>query len=54
MAHCLQARNYVNLVIGSKQPTPVWLSAEEAAHVSTLSEIDIYPLTSGDTHSTVK
>lgn len=31
MAHCLNAQNYINLVIGSKQPTPVWLSAEEAA-----------------------
>ncbi|EIN09747.1 phosphoketolase, partial [Punctularia strigosozonata HHB-11173 SS5] len=30
MAHCLRARNYVNLMVGSKQPTPVWLSPEEA------------------------
>ncbi|KAI9061053.1 phosphoketolase [Trametes sanguinea] len=30
MAHCLRAKNYVNLMVGSKQPTPVWLSAEEA------------------------
>ncbi|KUI56186.1 hypothetical protein VP1G_03518 [Cytospora mali] len=29
--HCLQSRNYVNLVVGSKQPTPVYLSTEEAA-----------------------
>lgn len=29
--HCLQSRNYVNLVVGSKQPTPVYLSVEEAA-----------------------
>jgi xylulose-5-phosphate/fructose-6-phosphate phosphoketolase len=29
--HCLQSRNYVNLMIGSKQPTPVFLSAEDAA-----------------------
>ncbi|KAL6864249.1 D-xylulose 5-phosphate/D-fructose 6-phosphate phosphoketolase [Trichoderma novae-zelandiae] len=29
--HCLQSKNYVNLLIGSKQPTPVYLSAEEAA-----------------------
>ncbi|KAK1223327.1 hypothetical protein PQX77_013804 [Marasmius sp. AFHP31] len=30
MAHCLRAKNYVNLMVGSKQPTPVWLSREEA------------------------
>ena len=29
--HCLQSRNYVNLMVGSKQPTPVYLSTEEAA-----------------------
>ncbi|KAL7819157.1 D-xylulose 5-phosphate/D-fructose 6-phosphate phosphoketolase [Trichoderma aethiopicum] len=28
--HCLQSKNYVNLMIGSKQPTPVYLSPEEA------------------------
>jgi len=30
IAHCLRSKNYVNLMVGSKQPTPVWLSAEEA------------------------
>lgn len=30
MAHCLRAKNYVNLIVGSKQPTPVWLSPQEA------------------------
>ncbi|KZT39555.1 D-xylulose 5-phosphate/D-fructose 6-phosphate phosphoketolase [Sistotremastrum suecicum HHB10207 ss-3] len=30
VAHCLRAKHYVNLMVGSKQPTPVWLSAEEA------------------------
>jgi xylulose-5-phosphate/fructose-6-phosphate phosphoketolase len=30
MAHCLRAKNYVNLMVGSKQPTPAWLSPEEA------------------------
>jgi len=34
MSHCLGAKNYVNLVIGSKQETPIWLSVEEAAQVS--------------------
>lgn len=31
IAHCLQSKNYTNLVVGSKQPTPVFLSPEEAA-----------------------
>lgn len=30
VAHCLRAKNYVNLMVGSKQPTPVWLSPDEA------------------------
>ncbi|WEW55230.1 phosphoketolase [Emydomyces testavorans] len=30
LAHCLKSKNYVNLMIGSKQPTPVYLSVEEA------------------------
>ncbi|EGN99141.1 hypothetical protein SERLA73DRAFT_168658 [Serpula lacrymans var. lacrymans S7.3] len=30
VAHCLRAKNYVNLMVGSKQPSPVWLSPEEA------------------------
>jgi len=30
IAHCLRAKNYINLMVGSKQPTPVWLSPEEA------------------------
>ncbi|CAG8505806.1 3323_t:CDS:10 [Funneliformis mosseae] len=30
IAHCLRAENYINLMIGSKNPTPVWLSPEEA------------------------
>ncbi|KAK4224290.1 phosphoketolase [Podospora fimiseda] len=29
--HCMHSRNYVNLMIGSKQPTPVYLTPEEAA-----------------------
>jgi xylulose-5-phosphate/fructose-6-phosphate phosphoketolase len=29
--HCLGSKNYVNLMIGSKQPTGVYLSPEEAA-----------------------
>ncbi|KAK5146926.1 hypothetical protein LTR04_000942 [Oleoguttula sp. CCFEE 6159] len=30
IAHCLRSRNYVNLMVGSKQPAPVFLSADEA------------------------
>ncbi|KAF2669816.1 putative D-xylulose 5-phosphate/D-fructose 6-phosphate phosphoketolase [Microthyrium microscopicum] len=30
VAHCLQSKNYVNLMVGSKQPTPVYYSIEEA------------------------
>jgi xylulose-5-phosphate/fructose-6-phosphate phosphoketolase len=29
--HCLKSKNYVNLMIGSKQPTAVFLSPDEAA-----------------------
>ncbi|KAI9095256.1 phosphoketolase [Phlyctochytrium arcticum] len=28
--HCLASKNYVNLIISSKQPMPVWLGIEEA------------------------
>ncbi|KAL1857947.1 hypothetical protein Plec18170_003171 [Paecilomyces lecythidis] len=28
--HCLKSKNYINLMVGSKQPTPVFLSPEEA------------------------
>ncbi|KAG6373448.1 putative phosphoketolase [Boletus reticuloceps] len=30
VAHCLGAKNYINLMVGSKQSTTVWLSPEEA------------------------
>lgn len=30
MTHCLQSKNYVNLMVGSKQPSAVFLSADEA------------------------
>ncbi|KAI9669582.1 MAG: hypothetical protein M1817_004625 [Caeruleum heppii] len=30
MAHCLRSKNYVNLMVGSKQPQPVFLDSEEA------------------------
>ena len=28
--HCLRSKNYINLMVGSKQPAPVFLSADEA------------------------
>lgn len=28
--HCLGSKNYINLMVGAKQPTPVYLSPEEA------------------------
>lgn len=30
MAHCLQSKNYVNLMVGSKQPSAIFLSPDEA------------------------
>ena len=33
ISHCLGSKNYVNLVVSSKQETPVWLTADEAAEV---------------------
>jgi len=30
IGHCLRSKNYINLMVGSKQPTPVWLNLEEA------------------------
>ncbi|CCX30442.1 phosphoketolase [Pyronema domesticum] len=30
MHHCLESKDYTNLMVGSKQPTPVWLSKDEA------------------------
>ncbi|KAI9875798.1 MAG: hypothetical protein M1830_007989 [Pleopsidium flavum] len=30
LAHCLRSKNYVNLMVGSKQPQPVFLTASEA------------------------
>ncbi|MHB1023056.1 MAG: phosphoketolase family protein [Acidobacteriaceae bacterium] len=28
--HCLRSRNYVNLIVAGKQPSPIWLTIEEA------------------------
>lgn len=32
MEHCLRSRDYVNIVVSGKQPSPTWLGPEEAAH----------------------
>jgi xylulose-5-phosphate/fructose-6-phosphate phosphoketolase len=29
--HCLRSRNYINVVVAGKQPTPTWLDIEDAA-----------------------
>jgi xylulose-5-phosphate/fructose-6-phosphate phosphoketolase len=30
VAHCLESKGYVNLMVGSKQPSPIYLTTEEA------------------------
>lgn len=30
VAHCLRSKNYINLIISSGQPTPTWLSPDQA------------------------
>ncbi|TNY20807.1 putative phosphoketolase [Rhodotorula diobovata] len=30
IAHCLRSKNYINLIVGTKAPSPVYLSIEEA------------------------
>ncbi|WP_346958373.1 phosphoketolase family protein [uncultured Arthrobacter sp.] len=32
MEHCLASRDYVNIVVSGKQPSPTWLGPAEAAH----------------------
>ena len=36
MAHCLRSNDHNNLIVGSKQPTPVWLSVEEGNAASSV------------------
>jgi xylulose-5-phosphate/fructose-6-phosphate phosphoketolase len=31
MQHCLESRDYINIVISGKQPSPTWLGPDEAA-----------------------
>jgi xylulose-5-phosphate/fructose-6-phosphate phosphoketolase len=32
MEHCLDSRDYVNIVVSGKQPSPTWLGPADAAH----------------------
>ena len=32
MEHCLGSRDYVNIVVSGKQPSPTWLGPDDAAH----------------------
>ena len=32
MEHCLRSRDYVNIVVSGKQPSPTWLGPADAAH----------------------
>ncbi|KAJ6466552.1 XFP C-terminal domain-containing protein [Mycena vitilis] len=48
MAHCLRAKNYVNLMVGSKQPTPAWLSPEDADKVPLHRGASVWKSTSVD------
>jgi len=32
MEHCLRSRDYVNIVVSGKQPSPTWLGPDDAAH----------------------
>jgi len=45
--HCLQAKNYINLMIGSKHPTPVWLSPDEA-HAHCVAGASVWKFCSTD------
>ena len=48
VAHYLCAKNHVNLMVGSKQPTPVWLSPEEATNVHCVVGASVWRFTSTD------
>lgn len=45
--HCLESKNYINLVVGSKQPTFAYLSEEEAAQ-HCQNGVSIWPFASND------
>jgi len=48
MAHCLRSKDYINLMVGSKQPTPVWLSVEEADVASIIMSWFMYHILTTD------
>ncbi len=45
--HCLRSRDYVNVVVAGKQPSPQWLNMDEAIKHSTAG-IGIWPWASND------
>jgi xylulose-5-phosphate/fructose-6-phosphate phosphoketolase len=45
--HCLRSRDYVNVIVAGKQPTPNWLSMDEAILHATRG-IGIWPWASND------
>jgi len=47
MDHCLRSRNYVNIVVSGKQPTPTWLTMDEAVRHCTRG-IGIWEFASND------
>lgn len=53
-AHCLGSKNYVNLIVGSKQPQPVWLDPSEAdAHCKAGGSIWNFASTEADANPDV-
>jgi xylulose-5-phosphate/fructose-6-phosphate phosphoketolase len=46
-AHCLRSRNYVNVIVAGKQPTPQWLDMDAAIKHCTAG-IGIWPWASND------
>jgi xylulose-5-phosphate/fructose-6-phosphate phosphoketolase len=45
--HCLRSRNYVNVIVAGKQPSPAWLPMDEAVNHCTRG-IGIWPWASSD------
>ena len=45
--HCMKSRNYINVVVASKQPMPQWLSMDQAVRHCTQG-IGIWPWASND------
>jgi xylulose-5-phosphate/fructose-6-phosphate phosphoketolase len=45
--HCLRSRNYVNVIVAGKQPSPQWLTMDEAMRHCTAG-IGIWPWASND------